>query len=88
MPQAHGSQRGPHLHQQRHSLLPGRIDPNSRSAGVLPAGASPGTGAMSTVLTVSLLGLLFSTDVLTVLPPRSKEAGQRLGLSFLGWMLL
>ena len=69
MPQAHGSQRGPHLHQQRHSLLHGRVDPNSRSAGVLPAGASPGTRSVSTVLTASLPHLLFSTDVLTVLPP-------------------
>ncbi|XP_044898405.1 protein patched homolog 1 isoform X3 [Felis catus] len=38
VPQAHGSQRGPHIHQQCHCLLHGRIDPDSRSAGVLSTG--------------------------------------------------
>lgn len=38
MPEAHRSQRGPHVHQQRHSLLHGRVNPDSRSAGVLPPG--------------------------------------------------
>lgn len=41
VPQAHGGQRGPHLHQQCHSFLYGRLDPDSRSAGILPAGEFP-----------------------------------------------
>lgn len=38
MPEAHRSQRGPHLHQQRHRLLHGCLNPYSCTASILPPG--------------------------------------------------
>lgn len=79
---ATGSQRGPHLHQQRHSLLHGALIPIPALRAFSTAGASPGTRSVSTVLTAGL-HISFSPLMCLRFYHRELKAGQRLGLSFL-----